>query len=198
MRLVLGLMAILVLPSSCFVSSSLMFSEADIAESINLLLNPGFAPFALEGQEALKGWTVHVEPYSADFDKILIDGEDSVEGKTSLKISASDKDILIISEPFEVRRYGGYYARIKARSDSANPPKIQLRMITFKEMGKITNRFKQDAKLSEEWNLISTSAGFLRPGVSFGRVFIQIPPFSEGSVWLDDAGCWEVHGFRID
>jgi hypothetical protein len=198
MRILLGLAAMLVLLSSCFVSSSLIFTEADIEDSVNLLFNPGFAPYSLEGEEALKGWNVHVEPQSAGFDKIMIDATEFLEGKSSLKISASDKDILIISEPFKVRRYGGYYSRIRARSDSQAPPQIQLRMITFKDQGKITNRFKQKADLSTEWTSISTSAGFLRPGVSFGRVFIHIPPFSEGSIWLDDAGCWEVHGFRID
>jgi hypothetical protein len=198
MRFFIGLTLMLLLLSSCFVSSSLIFTESDIGESVNLLVNPGFAPYALEGGEALRGWTVHVEPQSGDFDKILIDGQSYNEGKTALKISASDRDVLIISEPFEVRRYGGYYARIKARTDSAKPPQIELRMITFKEQGKITNRFKQKASIGSDWSLISTSAGFLRPGVSFGRVFIHIPPFSEGSIWLDDAGCWEVHGFRID
>lgn len=198
MRFCIGLALILLLLSSCFVSSSLIFTESDIGESANLLMNPGFAPYALEGGEALRGWTVHVEPYSDGFDKIMIDGQRFKEGKTALKISASDKDVLIISEPFEVRRYGGYYARIKARTDSPKAPQIELRMITFKDQGKITNRFKQKANLNDDWSLISTSAGFLRPGVNFGRVFIHIPPFSEGSIWLDDAGCWEVHGFRID
>lgn len=198
MRFCFSLLALLLLLSSCFVSSSLIFSESDIADNMNLLINPGFAPYALEGQEALRGWTVHVEPPSAGFDKILIDGQSFLEGKSSLKISASDKDVLIISEPFVVRRYGGYYARIKARTDSKTAPEISLRMVTFKEQGKVTNRFSQKAKVGSDWTLISTSAGFLRPGVSFGRVMIHIPPFNEGSIWLDDAGSWEVHGFKID
>jgi hypothetical protein len=58
----------------------------------------------------------------AGFDKIMIDATEFLEGKSSLKISASDKDILIISEPFKVRRYGGYYSRIRARSDSKPAP----------------------------------------------------------------------------
>lgn len=198
MRFWLSLIALMLLLSSCFVSSSLIFTEADIQGGVNLLMNPSFAPYSLEGEEALRGWTVHIEPHSEGFDKILIDSKEFLEGKTSLRISASDKDVMIISEPFDVRRYGGYYARIMARSDSENPPQINLRMITFKEQGKITNRFQHKAELGKDWSMISASAGFLRPGVSFGRVFIHIPPFSEGSIWLDDAGCWEVHGFRID
>ncbi|MCB5268421.1 MAG: hypothetical protein PHU99_07365 [Candidatus Cloacimonetes bacterium] len=198
MRFWLGLLTLLLLLSSCFVSSSLVFTEADIENSMNLVHNPSFAPYSLRGEEALKGWNVIIEPHSNDFNKILIDNKVYLDGNTSLRIDASDKDVMIISEPFEVRRYGGYYARIKARTDSEEAPQINLRMITFKEQGKITNRFQHKTTVGKEWELISTSAGFLRPGVNFGRVFIHIPPFSEGSIWLDDAGCWEVHGFRID
>jgi hypothetical protein len=180
------------------VSSSLLFTEADIGESKNLVANPGFALYSLSPNEALKGWSIIVEPASADFDKIRIDATDALEGESSLHISASDKDIMLISEPFKVRRYGGYYSRIKLKTDSPNPPQITMQMITFKENGKITNRFKAKQTPADVWNSLSVSAGFLRPGVNFGRISILIPPFSEGSVWIDDAGCWEVHSFKID
>lgn len=198
MRLSLALLALLVLLSSCFVSSSLHFSKADIENAQNLIKNCSFDPYQLRGKETLPGWSLKVEPQQADFDKVVIDPQIAKDGSNSLKISASDKDVLIISEPFDVRRYGGYFAKISAKSNSTNPPQIQFRMITFKEQGKITNRFKQKHKLSSDWQDITLSAGFLRPGVRFGRIFVHIPPFAEGSVWLDDAGCWEVHGFRID
>ncbi|MCB5272009.1 MAG: hypothetical protein LHW56_09225 [Candidatus Cloacimonetes bacterium] len=190
------LMALLL--SSCFVSSSLHFTEADIEDSSNLLLNPGFAPYSLLGAEALRGWNLHVEPPLKDFDKIKIDPTVSLEGDTSLKISASDRDVMLISEPFKVRRYGGYYSRLMIHSDSPNPPQVSMQMITFREDGKITNRFKNKTRLSEGWNRLAVSAGFLRPGVGWGRLCITIPPFEEGAVWLDDAGSWEVHSFRID
>lgn len=198
MRLSLALVALLVLLSSCFVSSSLHFSEADIQGAQNLIRNHSFDPHLIRGKESLPGWTLKIEPHQADYDKVAIDANTALDAGNSLKISASDKDVLIISEPFDVRRYGGYFAKISAKSDSKNQPEIQFRMITFKEQGKITNRFKRKYKLNEEWQELSLSAGFLRPGVRFGRIFIHIPPFEEGSIWLDDAGCWEVHGFRID
>lgn len=198
MRRICWLMLITLTLSSCFVSSSLLFTESDIQDSKNLVANPGFAPYSLSPTEALKGWSILVEPYSADYDKIRIDPTVALEGETSLKISASDKDLMLISEPFKVRRYGGYYARVMLKTDSPNPPQVTLRMITFKENGKVTNRFKEKSTVFSDWNRMAVSAGFLRPGVSFGRISILIPPFTEGSVWIDDAGCWEVHGFKID
>ncbi len=198
MRFWLCLLTALLL-SSCFVSSSLHFTEGDIDDSPNLLLNPGFAPYSLLGEEALRGWNIHVNPPNKDFDKIRIDPSVSLEGDTALKISASDREVTLISEPFKVRRYGGYYSRAMIHSDSPAPPVINIEMVTFREDGKITNRFKNKTKgLSEGWNRLAISAGFLRPGVNWGRLSITIPPFEEGSVWLDDAGCWEVHGFKID
>lgn len=197
MRFWIGLLVALLL-SSCFVGSSLRFTEADIEDSRNLLLNPGFAPYSFSGEDALRGWNIHVEPPSKEFDKVRIDPSLALEGDTALKISASERDVILISEPFKVRRYGGYYSRVMIHSDSPDAPQISMQMITFREDGKITNRFKSKTRLSEEWNRLAISAGFLRPGVSWGRLSITIPPFEEGSVWLDDAGCWEVHGFKID
>jgi hypothetical protein len=194
--LCLGLLALLL--SSCFVSSSLLFTEADIEDSMNLLTNPGFAPYSLMGEEALKGWNVHIEPPAQSFDKIKIDPMLSLEGDTSLKISASESDVMLISDPFKVRRYGGYYSRVMVHCDSPQAPQITLQMITFRDDGKITNRFKKKQQLIEGWNKLDVSAGFLRPGVSSGRISIIVPPFEQGSIWIDDAGCWEVHGFRID
>lgn len=198
MRRYFWLLLVAITLSSCFVSSSLLFTESDIQESKNLLANPGFAPYSLSPKEALKGWSFQVEPFSAAYDKIRIDPKEALEGDSSLQISASDKDILLISEPFNVRRYGGYYSRVMLKTDSAKAPQISMQMITFKENGKITNRFKEKSTPTVAWTRLAVSAGFLRPGVNFGRISIHIPPFSEGSVWLDDAGCWEVHGFKID
>lgn len=198
MRFWLCLLAALLLLSSCFVNSTLLFTEADIVDSANLLLNPGFAPYSLLGEEALRGWNMYVEPPCKEFDKIRIDPSLSLEGDTALKISASERHVTLISEPFKVRRYGGYYSRVMIHSDSPTPPQISMQMITFREDGKITNRFRNKTRLSEDWTRLAVSAGFLRPGVQWGRMSIVIPPFEEGSVWFDDAGCWEVHGFKID
>ena len=93
---------------------------------------------------------------------------------------------------------GGYYLRCYFKTNSPNPPRPQLRFIVFKENGKIVNRFKVKAKLNEDWERTTISAGFIKPGARFGRLGIYIPPFKEGSIWIDDTGCFEVHGFKID
>jgi len=121
-----------------------------------------------------------------------------LQGSTSLRIDASDQTVVLYSDAFKVRRYGGYYVRLNAKSSEPEGPQITTRLITFWENGRVFSRFKSKMKTSNEWSKDTISAGFLKPGVSFGRIQIVIPPFEKGSVWLDDAGCWEVHHFRID
>jgi hypothetical protein len=198
MRLAVSLLSALLLLGGCVVSSTLLFTEADIEDSINLLANPGFVPHSLMTDHSPPGWNIHIVPQPGEMQLVKIDPMNAHEGDSSLKISASGFETKIVSEPFPVRRYGGYYARIMIQSDSQNPPLVTLQMVTFKEDGKITNRFKKKEQSSDKWSRINVSAGFLRPGVTWGRISIIIPPFDDGAIWIDDAGCWEVHGFRID
>ncbi len=184
--------------SSCTVVSTLKFTERDIDSTANLLLNSGFNSYSVLPSEALKGWSVHLEPAGTAESPVVIDPQEAQEGKTSLRIDASNKSVMILSEPFKVRRYGGYYLRSFVKTNSTLPPNVQLRFIVFKENGKIVNRFRHKAKPLQDWDIHSISAGFIKPGARFGRLAIFIPPFKDGSVWLDNAGCFEVHGFKID
>lgn len=195
----LAIMAVLMLLlSSCFVSSSLSYSESQTENVPNLIVNPSFNPYSLDPRTALKGWAVDYDPPESPDGKVVIDTQVAMEGKTSLRIDASDNAVILITDPFRVVRYGGYYIRAGIKGSSSDMPEITLRFITFKENGKIFNRFRKKAKPQEDWSKVSISAGFIRPGVNAGRVAIMIPPFKDGSIWIDDVGCWKVHHFRID
>ncbi|NLK49910.1 MAG: hypothetical protein GX294_04610 [Candidatus Cloacimonetes bacterium] len=197
-KLMLLLILIAMLLSSCIVRSSLTFTEAQTQDKINLLTNPSFNPYSLDPQTALRGWRVDTDPPDQELGKIVIDTANAMDGKTSVRIDASDHAVILISDSFEVIRYGGYYISSAVRSNSPEMPEVELRFIAFKENGKIYNSFKKKIKTQPEWSKESISAGFIRPGVKRGRVAIMIPPFEEGSVWIDDAGCWKVHHFRSD
>ncbi len=197
MRFCISIFFLALLTSSCVVNSTLLFSEADIEDSVNLLSNPGFAPQSMMAEEGLPGWNLHSKPHSSQKGVHLDPGVAS-EGDSSLKISASDREVSVVSDPFSVRRYGGYYAKVMVMSDSEEDLQVTLQMVTFRDDGKITNRFRKKERLKPGWNKLCVSAGFLRPGVTSGRISVIIPPFKDGDLWLDDAGCWEVHGFRID
>ncbi len=189
---------LLIFISSCSTITTLSFTERDVKDSPNLIKNNSFSPYSTIGEEALKGWIVMLNPQNNLESPVIIDPEVALEGKTSLRIDASDNSVLILSDPFNVRRYGGYYLRCYFKTNSPHPPRPQLRFIVFKENGKIVNRFKIKAKVNEDWERATISAGFIKPGARFGRLGIYIPPFKEGSIWIDDTGCFEVHGFKID
>ncbi len=184
--------------SSCIVHSSLIYFDEDTQGVPNLISNPGFSPYSLDPQAALLGWTVHTEKNGQNKNSVFIDAKEALEGTTSLRIDASPKTVTLLSDAFQVRRYGGYYSRLWARCSEPNGPRITMRFLTFRDNGSVYTKYKANLETSDEWKKETISAGFLRPGVSFGRLQIEIPPFSEGSIWLDDTGCWEVHHFRID
>jgi hypothetical protein len=187
--------------TSCFIHSSLIFFEEDTQGLSNLVSNPGFNAYSLDPDESLKGWSVLIEPDTQEKTQpniAFIDGNQAFNGSTSLRIDASPNSVSIISEPFRVNRYGGYYVRCYACSSEPKGPQINLRLLTFKTDGSIDKKFKAKKQIKNEWDKIAVSAGFLSPGVSFGRVIIEIPPFSQGSVWIDEDGCWEGHQFKID
>lgn len=192
------LLLTLIFSASCFVHSSLAYQDKDTEGVPNLLSNPGFNAYSLDPGEALLGWTVQSDGKDPESATVVIDGKEALQGSSSLRIDASDNTVTLLSDAFKVSRYGGYYTRLSAKCTEAKGPSITLRFVTFSQSGGIFSKDKAKLKTGKDWNKQSVSAGFNKPGVSFGRVQIIIPPFSSGSVWLDDAGCWEVHRFRID
>lgn len=197
--LLLCLSAVLMLfCASCLVHSSLVYFDKDTEGVPNLLSNPGFDAYSLDPDQALLGWTVYSGDAGSAKVSAAIDTKEALQGNTSLRIDASDKTVVLYSDAFKIRRYGGYYVRMNAKSSAKLGPQVNMRFITFWENGTVFSQFKSKLKTTAEWKTDTISAGFLKPGVSFGRIQITIPPFSEGSLWLDDAGCWEVHHFRID
>ncbi|HOH46683.1 MAG TPA: hypothetical protein PLX59_02500 [Candidatus Cloacimonadota bacterium] len=194
-----GLVALLtlLLLSSCIVHSSLIFFEKDTVGQPNLLANPGFEASTDTGGMLPHGWS------AMNVDRrlpanIKLDYDTVVEGENSIRIDASEQAVMLVSDAFRVRRYGGYYLRIKTRCSLPRAERITLRFLTFTNAGKTTNRFKSTLVTSEEWQSCHISAGFIRETAAFGRIAILIPQFPEGSIWIDDAGAWDVHSFRID
>ncbi|MCB5247359.1 MAG: hypothetical protein LHW57_04990 [Candidatus Cloacimonetes bacterium] len=195
---ILNLILLLAL-SSCLVHTSLIYLDKDTEGVPNLISNPGFSAYSLDPREALLGWSVDLQG-SGELTQnpVFIDGREAIQGNSSLRVDASPRTVVITSDAFRVNRYGGYYIRLWAKSLPTSGPRIQLRFITFKHNGKMDRQFKARLKSTDMWEKQTISAGFLRQGVTYGRLQIVIPPFEEGSVWLDDTGCWEVHRFRQD
>lgn len=189
-------MAAMLLLGSCFVPSSLVFFKKDTQGKPNLVRNPGFAPVA-GTKNTLSNWTI-VNDETESAESVNLDDSVFLEGTNSIRIDSNPYAIMIVSDPFKVSRYGGYYIKVNALSSEAKGEKIELRFFTYNAAGKHINRFKTTLKTSTEWQKANISAGFLDTRSAFGRVAIFIPPFLKGTIWIDDAGAWEVHSFKID
>ncbi len=197
-RLLLLAIACLLVLSSCFIRTSLNFSDTMIDKLPNELINPGFELSGKDPRSAARGWDIVIDPPEGKGTVVSVDTQERKEGVSSLRIDASENAVMVYSESFDVARYEGYLIRASARSTSTERPQIALRFICFKENGKIANSYRKKLKTSGDWKQAEISAGFLRPGVQSGRVAILVPPFKDGSVWIDATGCWNVHHFRID
>ncbi len=184
----------LLLISSCFMGSTILFLEKDTLGKPNLLLNPWFDSNADENSFMPEGWILmgasQEKPEGACFDEV-----DFLTGSRSLKISKSDKFLMLVSESFRIDRYGGFFARASAKSDSEEGPQLRLRFLAYNESGTIRNTFNTRMKTGKEWSKHTISAGFLKPDVYFGRIIILIPPTGEDTIWIDDIACFEVHRF---
>jgi hypothetical protein len=192
--LFLGAAIALLLLSSCFMGSTILFLEKDTIGKPNLLLNPWFDGDVVEGSFMPEGWILmgasQENPEGASFDEV-----DFLTGSRSLKISKSDKYLMLVSESFRIDRYGGFFARASAKSDTETGPNLRLRFVAYNESGTIRNTFNTGMKTGKDWTKHTISAGFLKPDVHFGRVIILIPPTGEDTIWIDDIACFEVHRF---
>lgn len=197
LQFALGALALTSL-SSCFVHSSLAYFDKDAEGKPNLLSNPGFSAYSADPAAEPLGWTIEAGESARETPLFAIDGQEAAEGNSSLRVDASDQSVVIISDAFRVRRYGGYYTRVRALADSEPGPQLLIQLLTYDDDGELFSRHKASLKTGSEWKKAAISSGFNQPGVSFARLRIEIPAFRDGSVWVDDAGCWEVHRFRID
>ncbi|HRY83196.1 MAG TPA: hypothetical protein P5533_01035 [Candidatus Cloacimonadota bacterium] len=196
LRAVFFSLLVLVLLSSCFVGSSLVFFEADAVGKPNLVHNPGFLP-GKNAEQGLPGWTlINIDEKMKI--PVSYDTVSTAEGKTSLRFDPSEQDIVIVSDAFRVRRYGGYYIRANVRGTADLLKKVQLRFFTYNENGKQINKFQHKFMPGADWDRYTISAGFIDTRSTFGRVALVIPAFSKGSIWIDEVGAFDVHSFRID
>lgn len=195
---VLSMLAMLtmLLLSSCFVGSSLLFLESETTDKPNLVFNPGFELTPQE-KRMPSGWLL-IDSTRELEEPIACDTLQALEGKYSLRIEKSNKHQIIVSDAFPINSQSGYFIKASARSTAERGPKIKLRFITYNNSGKIRNKFSTSIRSNQNWKKSSISAGFLKSDAMFGRVLLQIPPTNGETLWIDGVGCYRVHFFPID
>jgi len=175
--------------------SSILFLENDAVKKPNLLQNPGFELLPGSFNGIPKGWMVigTSEDYVG---KVTSDGSVTINGSNSIKVQGTRKSVMIISDPFNIDRYGGYFAKLSALSTEETGPKVRLRVYAYSANGKLRNTFSSTIRTSTTWKKATLSAGLLRSNVRYGRIVLIVPATKEGAVWLDGVACYEAHRFN--
>ena len=191
------LLVCLLLISSCFMGSSILFLESDALKKPNLIVNSSFETDANADHIMPKGWFL----MGGSKDKpasISCDVSTSVSGTQSLRISGMDSSVMIVSDAFRIEGQGGYFIKGSAKSTKEYGPLVKIRFVAYSEAGTVRNTFTKRIRTSDEWRKGTISAGFLKPNVRFGRVIIIVPPTEDETIWIDDIGAYQVHHFPID
>jgi hypothetical protein len=182
-------LALLVILSSCFFGSVMNFSEKDIKDNENEVLNTSFENGEYDPQKLPDGWFL-LEDTS---NYITWDNENSHTGSKSLKIEYPRDKINIISDAFLIDADQVYYSCLYVKTNYNSNQPITIRFLAFDSKGKRVSEFSNNGLPKQDWTQIDITSGFLKSTARFGRIIISIPKKSDKIYWLDDIGSYAVY-----
>lgn len=183
--------------SSCFLGSSLLFLESDAVGKPNLVANSDFESKTKQNNQLPPGWILNPSGLLLR-ETIVCDPTVYASGTQSLKVVNTQRRLILLSEPFRIDPWNGYYIRASVKTANPRGAEIILRIQTYAADGTITNNFRTRIKSDSDWKRGSISAGFIKKKSTFARVLVVIPPTEEYPIWIDDVGCFSVHRFTLD
>ena len=167
------------------------FSEKDIKNEKNVLVNPSFENGFYSYNEIPEGWMVMDKPNGT----IFWDKDVHNSGEKSLKIENPRKTIRLISDSFVINPEAVYYIRAFVKSDRLTSKQITLQFIVFDKEGKKVNVFGKKFFIEDKWTKLSLTAGFFKSSAKFARIIISIPRKPDVTFWIDDVEVYNIHSF---
>lgn len=183
------IIALFIILSSCFWGSVMDFSEKDIKDNVNEVLNSSmengeFTPDVLpENWFLLEGTT----------DFITWDNSNFHTGSKSLKIENPKENVNIISDAFPIDADYVYYSRLFVKTNYSSNQHITIRFLAFDTKGKRVSKFSDSGLPTQNWTQVDMTSGFLKSTARFGRIIISIPRKSDKIYWLDDVESYAVY-----
>ncbi len=178
--------------TACIASSGLSFSKKDVRDLPNLVQNFGFEKSA-DSVGVLEHWTV-MDDSVRKFAKVT--DKEHFEGKKALEIKNPEKDVLIISDAFEIDNKGGYYSYCHLKVLNKTNKKITVLFFAFDENGKRKDRYRERYTISKDWKQYDISSGFFDKNVQYGRIIISLPKDKNQIYYLDDVESFKVYKFH--
>ncbi len=177
--------------AGCFSGFVMNFSEKDIKNEKNVLVNPSFENGFYSYNEIPEGWMVMDKPNGT----IFWDKDVHNSGEKSLKIENPRKTIRLISDSFVINPGAVYYIRAFVKSDRITSKQITLQFIVFDKEGKKVNVFGKKFFIEDKWTKLSLTAGFFKSSAKFARIIISIPRKPDVTFWIDDVEVYNIHSF---
>jgi hypothetical protein len=184
--------AILLGLAACGVGFVMNFTESELKESDNLILNYGFEKGDYEYNNLPEDWIVLEQS-----DKnVFWDDNVSLNGSKSLKFENSSSKLTLISDAFPLNPETVYYATCYLKSQMLSSKNVVLYFHAFDENGKKVNQFSRKLSPDTNWRRLALSIGFLKSSAKFGRITIMFPNDTNNIYWIDDVKCFAVHSFQ--
>ena len=185
-KLVIIVMMIL---TSCFFGSIMHFSEKDIADAVNVVINSSFEDGKFNSEALPEEWMVLDDAA----EKIIWDDNNMHTGSKCLRIEYPDHKLNIISDAFPINPEYIYYSRCFLRTNYQSNHPIIIRFLAFNAKGKRVNKFSNKGYPKEDWTQIDLTSGFLNSTARFGRIIITLPKKPDKLFWIDDVESYSVY-----
>ena len=183
------ILALVIILSSCFWGSVMNFSEQDIKDNENEVLNSSFENGEFDPQVLPDNWFL-LEDTS---EYIAWDNKNPHTGSKSLKIEHPKDKLNIISDAFPIDADYVYYSRLFVKTNYNSNQSITIRFLAFDAKGKRVSKFSNNGLPKQDWTQIDITSGFLKSTARFGRIIISIPRKSDKIYWLDDIESYAVY-----
>lgn len=183
------ILALFIILSSCFWGSVMDFSEEDIKDSENEVINTSFEDGEFDSKKLPDNWFLLED--TSEF--ITWDNNNPYTGTKSLKIEYPKNDVNIISDAFPIDADYVYYSRLFIKTNYNSNQHITIRFLAFDTKGKRVSKFSKNGLPKQEWTQIDITSGFLKSTARFGRIIISISRKSDKIYWLDNIESYAVY-----
>lgn len=178
-----------VIISSCVFGSISEFSEEDIKNKNNVVLNSSFENGEFNKNKLPSNWT----SLDNNSEFIVWDDEHAHSGTKSLRTDFPTNNLNIISDAFSIDPESVYYTRCFVKTNYKSNHQIYIRFLAFNNKGEKVNKFSSKLYPKEDWTKAELTTGFFKNSAKFGRIIISIPDRDDKVFWMDDVESYKVY-----
>lgn len=187
-NVVIEILVIASVITSCVFGSITDFSEDDVKDQENIVFNSSFEQGS-DLEEMPKGW-ISLE---GNNEFLFWDDKYIHQGNKSLRVENPEENINIVSDAFPINPQFVYYTRCFIKTNYQSNHQVYLRFLGFNEKGKQVSKFSKKVYPETDWTKAELTSGFFYSTARFGRIVISIPDKDDKTYWIDDVESYKVY-----